>query len=111
MWGSWAGLTIGVVGTAVYILEPYVAQSLVNANVMIVIILLNILDKLETFLQMTNPLILAIQWPLLPVVLFTPVFDFLYGWMIHSIFRKLGRGGRITLLVNSNRVVPTFQPF
>lgn len=88
MWGSWAGLFIGIVCTAAYAMIPYIAQSLVDANIMAVIIPLNILGGFGGLLQMTNPLIWVFQWPLMPVVLMTPIFMFLYGWGIHSLFRK-----------------------
>lgn len=100
MWGSWVGFVVGTVGTlmygggAGYLMELFKIDDFTAVS-----IFLNILQSLGGALQLTNPIILILQWPILPAVLITPIVIFLYGWGIHSIFRKLERDGRIRLLI------------
>ncbi|MEK7568522.1 MAG: hypothetical protein AAB497_00215 [Patescibacteria group bacterium] len=100
MWGSWAGLCVGIVGTfayeggAIYLMNFFKIDDFTA-----VAIFLNILQAFGGALQLTNPVILILQWPILPAVLVTPIVIFLYGWGIHSIFRKLDREWRIRLLI------------
>lgn len=100
MWGSWAGLVVGAVGTLMYGGgASYLMEIFKIDDFTAVAIFLNILQSLGGALQLTNPIILILQWPILPAVLVTPVVIFLYGWGIHSLFRKLGRKWRIRLLI------------
>lgn len=100
MWGSWVGLVVGTVGTLMYGGgASYLVGLFEIDDFTAVSIFLNILQSLGGALQLTNPIILILQWPILPAVLITPIVIFLYGWGIHSIFRKLERDGRIRLLI------------
>lgn len=83
MWGSWFGLGVGIVGTLLYTWILPIAPF----------------RDLFSFTILTNPLIWLVGWPTLPIIMTTPVVMFLYGWGIHSIFRKLERGARIKLTI------------
>ncbi|MDP1689166.1 MAG: hypothetical protein Q8L47_03485 [bacterium] len=75
MWGSWVSFGIGTIGTLIYVS----GSSFV-------------LRDYTTGLSVgINPLIYLVGWPIPPVVLTTPLVTFLYGWAIHSIFRKLAK--------------------
>jgi hypothetical protein len=87
MWGSWVGFGIGVVGTLAYVTNSY--TYMLFTNFMPGRILLNMLEKLGSSLQLANPFIWIFMWPIFPVVLLTPIVMFFYGWGIHSMFRKL----------------------
>gem|GEM_PF-3949262 len=86
MWGSWAGLAVGVIGAFLY---GYGEPSLMR--------------DLTLFTIMGNPLI----WlgfflgegaiAVLPfATLTTPIVMFLYGWGAHSVLRRFWRGGALT---------------
>lgn len=78
------GLVIGLIGTLLYATEvssvPY-------------------LRELFSFTILGNPIIWLAGWPTLPIILTTPVVMFIYGWGIHSIFRKLERDARLKLTI------------
>src|SRR3989344_1077473 len=86
MLGSWVGLIIGIISTVAFVIPPFAEYS-VGESTAVTTVLLGVLGGLVRLPQLTNPLIFVI-WPILPIVLLTPVFTFLYGWGIHSICRK-----------------------
>lgn len=82
MWGSWIGFGLGTISTILYL-----GQRQLSLPDMPFFILL---DKIFEIFQFLNVITILIQWPLLPVIMLTPIFTFLYGWGIHSLFRKFG---------------------
>lgn len=82
MWGSWIGFCLGIISTILS-----VGQSWISLPDMPFFILLS--SSFEKF-QFLNIITILIQWPLLPVILLTPIFTFIYGWGVHSLFRKFG---------------------
>lgn len=81
MWGSWIGFGLGTISTI-----QYVSQGSFLPDMPFFILL----DKIFEIFQFLNVITILIQWPLLPVIMLTPIFTFLYGWGIHSLFRKFG---------------------
>ncbi len=72
MWGSWVGFGIGVCSLLLYTGEPSILRDLFGTPFVAI-----------------NPLIWIVRWPIPSIVLTTPIMTFVYGWGIHSIFRKL----------------------
>lgn len=81
MWGSWIGFGIGAISAILYVSH---GSFLPDMPFFI------LLDKIFESFQLLNVITILIQWPLLPVIMLTPISTFLYGWGIHSLFRKYG---------------------
>ena len=81
MLGSWIGFGLGVISTILYVSQ---GSSLPDMPFFI------LFDKIFEIFQFLNVITILIQWPLLPVIMLTPIFTFIYGWGIHSLFRKFG---------------------
>lgn len=89
MWGSWIGLGIGLASTVIY---TWVGNLRFGPAYNPFEVFFSFLNKIATVFIMGNPFVwvpnMTVSWI---AVVYTPLLFFIYGWAIHSIFRKLAK--------------------
>lgn len=104
MWGSWVGFILGIIGIFGYLVAPF---FLIDSSILLDNLFIGNLQAFGGGLMTTNPIFwLSVLFfgegairLILIIALTTPLVLFLYGWGIHSIFRKLNKTGRIILSI------------